>query len=132
MNASTHEKLELRWTDGAGLRDWALRRGFVENQNGVLVAPYGDVDVRIIIKKNNITVEKVRQGKVSILVEGPVGKDVLLFLDQFDMVHGIGIFTRFYTAFQKTGVRPCWFPDGLVAHMENTGHQNTFARLSLT
>jgi len=112
------EKFELQQIDGEQLRDWALRRGFMTNDQGVLVAPYGDIEIHITVRKNDIAVGKVWQGKMNVLAKGPIRKDVLLYLDQFDMVHGIGLFTRFYSEFRENGVRPVWFSDALVKYME--------------
>jgi hypothetical protein len=116
----TEEKFELTQINGDELRAWALRRGFAANDQGVLVAPYGDIEIHIVVKKNDITVGKVWQGKMNILAKGPILKDVLLYLDQFDMVHGIGLFTRFYSDFRETGERPVWFSDALVKYVDGS------------
>jgi hypothetical protein len=126
-----NEKLELQQIDGEQLMEWALRRGFVMN-NKSLVARYADMEIHILAKKNDITVSKVRDGKANILAKGPIRKDVLLYLDQFDMVHGIGLFTRFYSNYREKGERPVWFSDALIEHMNMPPQKDNYIKMGLT
>jgi hypothetical protein len=111
MTVNGQETFERTRIDADGLRAWALRRGFSENADGDLVASYGNIEVHINIEPKRVRVSQVWQGKSNVVIEGPIGAPSQLHLDQFDMAHGIGLFTRFYSDFIETGIRPVWFSD---------------------
>jgi hypothetical protein len=120
MATNADENFERTRIDADGLRAWALRRGFSESADGGLAAPYGNIEVHIDLDPKRVRVSRVWQGKSSVIIEGPIAAPSPLHVDQFDMVHGIGLFTRFYADFKETGVRPVWFSDALLDYMDDT------------
>lgn len=114
---SSDEEFQRRTMKISELGSWAKRRGFAEMKPGVFEAPYGPVRIRLSIQNDGFMVSRVSEkGEVSI-TKGKHDDGHPLFLDQFDMVHGIGLFTRFYGDYRDGGPRPIWFSDELVAYM---------------
>lgn len=109
------EKFQRKPVDRAGIGAWALRRGFQENDDGMLVAPYRESEIQLVLTDKSLKTTWVANGEVIWKLNGRMS---VLFIDQFDMLHGAGLFSNFYSLFRENGVRPVWFSDELITTME--------------
>lgn len=102
------------------IEDWALRHGFQKTEGGKLEAPYGEGTVTIELLERNFRVSLQAPGhQPRVLVSGhPKG----CHIDEQDMLHGAGLFTRFYTHYREdvrddpeNALMPVWFGDDIRA-----------------
>jgi hypothetical protein len=97
------------------IRSWAIRRGFSPADSGMLSIPYADGEVALRIDGGRIEVLHVQSGKSSKVFDNVVKN---LHLDQFDMLHGAGLFSRYNVIFREDGLRPPWFSEAFLVALE--------------
>jgi hypothetical protein len=105
---SDREKLDFEAIEG-----WALAHGFENSDDNVLSAPYGEGRVQIEFLGRNIRVSLAAHGKEQRLITAHPSR---LRIDENDMLHGAGLFSRFYTNYREDyrergeqALMPVWF-----------------------
>ncbi len=98
------------------IRGWALRNGFAEDADGLLTAFYKGASINISIDSGRIDVYAVNPGTSDKmrLVKTTIKH---LHLDQFDMLHGAALFSRFYADYEESGLAPPWFSASVLREM---------------
>lgn len=96
------------------VRDWALRRGFVE-KDGMLTAMFQGVELQLTFSKLKLHVafskNDVRNHHMS-----PYLKH--LKFDEHDMLHGAGLFSQFVVMGAESGDLPPWIPRPLADELQ--------------
>ena len=101
------------------IEDWALRHGFAKVGEKLFSAPHGEGEVQIEFLTRDIRVSTVWGENVQrILTANPKQ----LHIDENDMLHGAGLFSRFYTYYRddyreqpEEALMPVWFGDKVRA-----------------
>ncbi len=101
------------------VRDWALRNGFSDGDDGGLIAPYAGGSVVIEFLKQNVRTVFL-QGEHRQVVISTHPKNLLI--DEFDMLQGAGLFSSFYQRhLDVASDLPVWFSEALKKELENSG-----------
>lgn len=106
--------------DEKAVRSWALRRGFSDAGDGTLSIPYDGWNVALNIRAGVIEVLHVQGGRSSKVFDNMIAN---LHLDQFDMLHGAGLFSRYNLIYREDGVRAPWFSEAFMAALEGARNE---------
>ena len=94
---------------------WALRRGFTEIGMNIFSAPWGDTEIWLEVGAKEVEVKQLQGDRAVPVFDNAISA---LYLDQFDMIHGLNLFARYYTNYRETGEWPVWFSDEAKANLK--------------
>ncbi|MBY3158372.1 hypothetical protein HFO56_39420 [Rhizobium laguerreae] len=93
---------------------WALRRGFTEIGRNIFSAPWGDAEIWLKVGAKDVEVKRLQGDHAIKVFDNSISA---LYLDQFDMLHGLDLFARYYSYYRESGEWPVWFSDEVKSNL---------------
>jgi hypothetical protein len=109
--ADLFERNRVTKTD---VEEWALRRGFTEISRNIFSAPWGDTEIWLKVGAKEVEVKRLNGDHAIKVFDNSISS---LYLDQFDMLHGLDLFTRYYSHYRESGEWPVWFSEEVKANL---------------